>query len=567
MSMGINLLGRPVIIDAAGRPQAVRGHQAWALLARILLSSRAINRREIAAELFPEVADPLGSLRWCLASLRRALKSADVLTGDPIVSNLPPELEVDIYYLESGDFDVETTGDLLEGIEPRCSSEFDTWLLVERERVSSLINARIRQETIRAISLGDNDRAVRLALLGVRRSPLDEGAHILLVKSLVSAGRHEAALDHVEATERTFLAELGEKPSVALQSAARRTISSPPGGVSKQAVVKSLMDSGMAALSAGAVDAGVDCLRRAVADAEDCQHKALQATALLELGTALVHSVRGYDDEGSILLGQSIELAQRCGSRQIAITAFRELGYVEALAGRRPAAANYLGSAARLAEDADSLAGIHAVMGFNLVDWGKVDEGLKHYDLSLEYARSAQNRRREIWSLGLGGWGQLAAGSVDKAHAWLTDCLSLVADLNWISFRPWPLAVLSETKLRQDTKPKALRSDLEDAFALSCQLGDPCWEAAVARALALSYAADDDLTRAMEWLVEAHHRCVRETDKFAALQVEILADQVEIRLRRGQAEQADSIARELLSAAARAHMDSHVRRAVEFIGK
>jgi hypothetical protein len=71
----------------------------------------------------------------------------------------------------------------------------------------------------------------------------------------------------------------------------------------------------------------------------------------------------------------------------------------------------------------------------------------------------------------------------------------------------------------------------------------------------------------MEWLVEAHHRCVRETDKFAALQVEILADQVEIRLRRGQAEQADSIARELLSAAARAHMDSHVRRAVEFIGK
>jgi hypothetical protein len=112
-----------------------------------------------------------------------------------------------------------------------------------------------------------------------------------------------------------------------------------------------------------------------------------------------------------------------------------------------------------------------------------------------------------------------------------------------------------------------LRPDLENAFALSCQLGDPCWEAAVARALALSYAATDDLPRALEWIIEARKRCFRDTDKFAALLVTILADQVEISLKLGQAAEADIIARELVSMAARAHMDGHVARAAELVGR
>jgi len=480
---------------------------------------------------------------------------------------LPEGTVVDVWRLEEAEFEVERTGNLLEGIEPRCSPEFSTWLLVERARAAGLIEERIRQHTIQALSAGDHRRAIQLAELGARHGPLDESAHILLVRSLTLAGRYKAALDHIEATESTFLAELGEKPSAALRSAARRTISSPPGGVSPEAVVNSLMESGLAALSAGAADAGIDCLRRAVADAERLKDRQLSAKAMLELGIALVHSVRGYDDEGAILLRQSIELAQQCGSATIASAGFRELGYVEALAGRRPAAAVHLAKAVELAEDGDNLAGIHAVMGFNLVDWGKVDEGLEHYNISLEYARGTRNRRREIWSLGLGGWGMLAADRLGDADLWLTNCLTLIEDQRWIAFRPWPISVLCESKIRQKNDPKALRPELENAFALSCQLGDPCWEAAVARAVALSYAATDDLSRAMDWLVEARKRCVRETDKFAALLVTILADQVEVSLRQGQSAQADTMARELVSLAARAHMDTHIIRAAELIGK
>lgn len=565
MGLRIHLLGRPAIFDDNGEQQAVRGLQPWALLARILLSERELSRRHVAAELFPEAIDPLGSLRWCLASLRRALGSAEVFTGDPIRHNLSAETEVDIYRLEAGDFDAEAAGGLLEDVEPRCSPEFATWLLVERERMAGLIDARIRQEVMQAISVGRYDRAIRLAELGVRRLPFDEGAHIFLVKSLTLAGSYEAALDHVEATEQVFFDELGVKPSAALRSAARRTISAPPGGVSPQAVVKSLLASGQAALAAGAADAGVDCLRRAVADAEKSEDHQLQAQSLLELGTALVHAVRGYDDEGAILLRQSLELAQQCSDAQVATAALRELGYVEAFAGRRPAAAAHLAKALEITDDPESLAGVHAIIGFNLVDWGKAVEGLEHYDLSLEYARSAQNRRREAWSLGIGSWGQLTAGRPEIADRWLTDCLAIVDDLRWIAFRPWPLAIRAEAKLQLKSEPKELQAGLEEAFALSSQLGDPCWEAATARVLALTYAAMDDLTSAFYWITQARERCVRETDAYVALLVAILASHAEFSLKAGQSAQADAIVRELLSLAARAHMDTYVQRAVELI--
>lgn len=567
MGRKIKLLGEPAILGADGRSQGVRGHQAWALLARVLMARGPLDRRSLAAELFPETADPLGSLRWCLASLRKALDSSECLLGDPIERSFSPDVEIDVWRLDRDDFDVEKAGQLLGDIEPRCSSEFSTWLLVERARIAGIVEARIRRETIRAIAVEDHVRAVRLAELGVRRDPFNESAHVLLVKSLALAGRYEAALQHVEATEAVFLAELGEKPSLALRSAARRTISSPPGGISPEAFVNSLMQSGLAALSAGAADAGIDCLRRAVNDAEKVKDRHLLARATFELGTALVHAVRGYDDEGSVLLRQCTELARQSGSARIASAGFRELGYVEALAGRRPAAAAYLSTATELAEEGDNLAGIHAITGFNLVDWGRTGEGLEHYALSLDHARTAGNRRREIWSLGLGAWGLAAADRLEEADAWLENCLALVEEQRWIAFRPWPVAVLSEVRLRKGHDPQNLRPLLEESFALSCQLVDPCWEAAVARVLALTYAATGDFSRAMDWLGEALKRCVRDTDGFTALHVEILATQAEISLEQGHSALAEATAREWVSLAARTHMNGHIARAVAFIGR
>lgn len=76
-----------------GKLQLCRGHQSWAVLARVLLSERPLHRRQLAAELFSDTADPLGALRWCLAALRLSL-GRETLLGDLIEARLPPGTNV-----------------------------------------------------------------------------------------------------------------------------------------------------------------------------------------------------------------------------------------------------------------------------------------------------------------------------------------------------------------------------------------------------------------------------------------------------------------------------------------
>ncbi len=565
MATQIRLLGKPAILDDTGESQAVRGHQAWALLARVILARRPLERRTLAAELFADSVDPLGSLRWCLAALRKALNASDCLVGDPIELRLPPETTVDLWLLEQDALPIDDMQPFLSGTDPQCSPGFSTWLLVERERFAAIISGKIRQATLRALALNELELAIRLAELAVSRDGYDESAHIFLAKAFALAGRPDAALAHVEATERLFADELGVAPSPALRSAARLSIASSPGGISPQAHVKSLIRSGMAALAAGAPDAGIETLRQAVAQAEECADFHLHAEAMLELGNGLIHSVRGFDDEGAVLLRQCVEIARSRGYPAIAAAGYRELGYVEALAGRRPSADSYLRTALEFAERPHDLAGIHSVIAFNMVDWGRVGPGLEHYDLSLDQARASGNRRSEIWSLGLGAWGLLTAGRVDEAGSWARNCLELIDDVHWVAFRPWPVAVLGEARLRRHEASASVRTALEEGFALSCQLGDPCWEAANARSLALSYAADGQLEVAAEWLEEADRRCVRVTDPYVALRVEILATRVEISQKLGRDKDAAALSREWIGLAARAHMDAHVERAAGFL--
>jgi hypothetical protein len=83
--MRVWLLGRPRIDDGTGQPrQQPRGQKSWALLARVALAERPLTRAELAAELFPEAADPLAALRWCLADLRRCCADSRLLCGDPV---------------------------------------------------------------------------------------------------------------------------------------------------------------------------------------------------------------------------------------------------------------------------------------------------------------------------------------------------------------------------------------------------------------------------------------------------------------------------------------------------
>lgn len=565
--MKISIIGRPRIVRSDGETAIVRGQQPWALLARLLLAERPLWRRTLAGELFCDAEDPLGALRWCLASLRRAL-GPGTLTGDPVELNLPDHAEVDVWnvgsFVEGGGEPAE----LLEGIDPSSGAEFSTWLLIAREQVAGQLHQALRRSVIDALAIGDTDTAIRDAGRAVRLRPLEESGQVLLVKALAMAGKMDAAAAHIDATEREFEKRLGERPSPALRQAARRAVAEPPKGISETAIIDSLIRSGTAAVSAGAADAGLDCLRQAAARAEKCSDRHLIARSFHELGTALVHAVRGFDDEGAIMLRRAANTAAEIGASKICAACLREMGYLEALAGRRPTAAGYLQDALAFAEDdPDAVAGIHAITGFNLVDWGKLEAGLAHFELALAAARDSGNRRREIWSLGLGGWGQMRAGDAATAEEWLTTCLAMCEESHWVAFQPWPLAVLAEARLALDRLDDSALTGLEQSLALSCQLGDPCWEAANARAIALLKIADGDHDAATGWLRQARRKCCSVTDFYAGLLVQIVTDEMNHHQRTGRAHERQQTARELLSLAARTHADSHLELALASMGR
>ena len=561
--MRIHLLGGPRIA-VGGEARPVRGFQVYALLARLLLADRPMSRREIAAELFQETADPLGSLRWCLAAARRGLDAPDSLAGDPIRVDLPDHVSVDVLDLIAGRLDPAEVGDLLEGVDPRASVEFDLWLIVQRERVGSRIDALLRREVIAAGAIGDLDRALTLAEMAARRQPLDEGAQILLVASLRRAGRHEAAASALDEIESRFASELGTSPTPALRSAARRDVAEPPPGVPARSRALSLLESGQSAITAGAVDAGIESLRLAARAAEEARDDQLLGDCLRVLGSALVHAVRSHDEEGALLLERAATVAMRVGDEPTAASAHRELGYVDALAGRRPDAEEHLALAESLAGvDADLLAAVRSVRAFNLSDWGRHDAALDEWDVALELARTSRNQRRLAWALGLGGWGRLRAGEGATAQDWLRECLDVVSRTGWIAFRPWPAAILAETELAGGQHAGA--PDLRQEFALSCQLSDPCWEGVTARVLAMEALAADDPTRALGWVDEARRRISRETDVYVAMQAAILDTDIEVSSRLGDADRVAGTARALLELAARGHMDDHVRRAADIL--
>ena len=307
------------------------------------------------------------------------------------------------------------------------------------------------------------------------------------------------------------------------------------------------------------MDAGLDCLRRAAEDAEKFGDAHLQASALQELGTSLIHAVRGFDDEGALALQSAADIASQIGSSGIAAHALCELGYSEAMAGRRPSAAAYLKEALSFANgDADCLAGIHAFTGLNLVDWGQIELGVSHFHQALEFARGSENRRREIWSLGIGAWGVLRAGRPNDARDWLINCLGQCDDIGWLAFRPWPVALLVEVRLALHEVGNSSLRDLEEALALSNQLADPCWQAAAARSLALVRIDAKDFESAGKWLAHARERCCSVTDLYAGLLVEILADQVRLSNLRGDDLETAILARELLPVVAKTHADAHL---------
>ncbi|WP_062300256.1 AfsR/SARP family transcriptional regulator [Demequina maris] len=561
--LSVRLIGQPRILRDGLTVPGPRGAKCWALLARIVRSPDPLSRQQLVNELFSEADDPMGALRWALAELRRRLGLPEALLGNPIVLNLGEGTELDVDVVASGRLpDPVPRGALLEGIEVQASPAFDTWLLVERQRVAGDVIGALRKEALRALSAHDHPRALTLASAMVDTAPLEEGPHVLLVKAFIASGDRISAHRHVAATEQAFMRELGAPPSAALSAAARPPVTPNTAGVSSIATAQSLLTAGRAAVGAGAAGSGIATLRGAVAAAEGAGDGLLTASCLFELGSALVHAARGYDDEGAIVLDAARAAATTAGEQEIAAKALAELAYVDVLAARRECAVEGLQLAWEVAGPYPRVkAAVAAYDAVHLSDWGRLDASLERFDEAIDLCRETGSVKRGIWAMSHAARAAYLAGWLAAAERWAKEAQRQAQSEGWTAIRPWPEAWHAHVRLAKGEAPALVRTDIESSYALARQLEDPCWEGVTAKVMGLTYVAEGDMEAAMPWLEHAGTACRRINDSYKWLEAEVQVTDAEVALKGGDGERARAHAELALQVAARGDMPLLLSRA------
>jgi DNA-binding SARP family transcriptional activator len=562
----VRLLGRPAV-EGDGRPVRVpRGRKTWALLGYLLLAERPPSRKHLAELLFADADDPLGALRWALAELRRALDGAVTVTGDPVRVTPGPAVVVDVLVLtEPADVADPPTlpdGELLEGVDLASCLEYESWLLVARHRISATVEGRLRETAARLLAQGRAGAAVAYAQRAVARNPLEESNHELLVRSLAVAGDPTAAQRQIAVCRDLLRRELGVEASPSLSEAADvgvgSSMVSPLGG---RAAAVNQLEAGRAAIAAGAVDAGVQCLRRAVVEAESCRDDALRGRAMLALGAALVHAVRGRDEEGGVVLHEAIAHATRAGDRATAASAHRELGFIEVQAGRRGAADGWLAKAEALADNDKELAAVLGVRGMNASDRADYPVALACLRESAERAERAAARRQQAWTLAILARAHVLRGEHSQARHELARSTDLIRADRWLALLPWNQAFSGEL-LMLEGDLRGAGEQLEQSWGMACQIGDPCWEAVAARGLGRLNATRGHRAESTRWFGEAAARSVRVSDRYQWVRGYVLDAAAATAIDQSEPERARPLVDALTELAARCDMRELVVRAL-----
>jgi DNA-binding SARP family transcriptional activator len=516
MGIEARLLGPPLVVRDGVVFAAPRGKKVWALLAYLALAEQPPTRQHLADLLFPDAEDPASALRWNLSELRRLLGGPDTVgSGSTVGLRLPIGTTIDVHVLQAG-----TSADavalpglgreLLEGVRVEASPGFAAWLLGERRRLQSLGGAVLREGALRAIAAGNVRAAVELATRLVGTEPLDEDAHVLLVRAFAATGDEAAVQDQLTASAELFRVELGEDIAPALYAAARvGTVPARAPGDSR-AAAEAHRESGEAALGAGAVDVGLEELRAAV-DAAG-RDLGLEATMLLSLGSALVHAAHGRDEDGSAALHRAIAAADATGDRRTSAAAYRELGYVELLRAEYARGLVLLDQAEELADDDPlELSRVRSVRAAAFGDVGKHDAADEEFDASIALAEGVGSERQLAWCETLRGRGELLRDDIEAAEATLVGARDRARAERWTAFLSFPESLLGEVWLRTGRLDQAAEA-LEHAFTLGCSVDDACWEAYAARGMGLLRAAGGDLDAGIASMDDALTRCLRQRD-------------------------------------------------------
>ena len=526
MTLAINLLGRPTIELDQEPAYRFRSLKSWAVLAFLLMAERPPSRAALAGLLFDAADDPLRSLRWNLAEVRRGLGGGARLEGDPVVLELPRDFRLDVDRVTGGHWAdavlvPELGEEFLEGIDVRGAAGFESWLISERQRLAAASEAVLHEAAAALVARGELSEAVRCAELAVRMSPLDENNQALLISIYRRMDDPEAAARQVRECTRLFASELGLTPGPAVQSAARVQIGTPdpPTG---SASVDAILESGSAAVAAGATEAGLASLRSGVALADQVSDDRLRVSSRLVVAEALIHSLRGMDEEGVGALFAADEIAAAHGQRGLQAEIRAELGYVDFLRARYDRAALWLNDALELADGAPQVSAKAAsYLGSVESDRADYPKALSLLEEAIDRAHTAGDLRREAYATAMVGRIHLLCGRLEVAAELLDASIRQAERERWLAFLPWPQALRGEVEIAAG-RPEPARLLLEQAFARACQIGDPCWEGISARGLAMVAEANGDTNRAFHLLADARVRCNRLADPYVWLDAHIL---------------------------------------------
>jgi tetratricopeptide (TPR) repeat protein len=312
-----------------------------------------------------------------------------------------------------------------------------------------------------------------------------------------------------------LLKELGVEPGPDVRYAVDApTASTPLRGTGGSASARAHLEAGEAAIAAGAVDPGIASLRAAAMEAEAVGDEALEANALFALGSSLIHAPRGRDEEGSVVLHKAIDLASAAGLNQVVAGSRRELGYVEMLAGRYDRSRKWLEHALEVVGgDVGEESMIRAVLGACWSDTAHYPEATGELERSLELAESADTRKQIAFTCAFLARVRLLTGDVDEARSLGLRAKRKAELEGWTSFIAWPESFVGDCLLAGGDLEGA-EDAYEHAFALGCQIGDPCWEGVGARGIGLVKERRGLVDEAIDWLDDARTRCVRIADAY-----------------------------------------------------
>ncbi len=272
-------------------------------------------------------------------------------------------------------------------------------------------------------------------------------------------------------------------------------------------------------------------LRVAVRLADGVGRDEHRVSARLVLAEALVHSLRGFDEEGIAALYEADEIALASGDRASVAQARAEVGYVDFLRGRYDRSELWLRDSLVFADDSPSvIAKATTYLGSVASDRADYPRAVELLDQAIQFSRDAGEPRREAFGLAMLGRIDLLRGDVDSAAEHLDSSIEIAQREHWLALLPWPQALRGEVQLAR-SDPAGAERLLHQAFARACQLGDPCWEGMAARALAMLAAANGETEQAFKQLADARSRCNRLADPYVWLDAYILDAQCGLGLR------------------------------------